>query len=369
MAARPQGGGFHRTASSLARLHVPASAYINGSGIGFPRPPLALADWTSCFENEAGFLWATPVEHRADTRSTRSSGHRGNSGIGYVTALELSRHGAKTYLACRDQSRARAAIEKIKESVPGSDPQFLQFDLTSLKNAYSAAQKFLRLESRLDILINNAGVACTPYNLSDDGIEVQACNGTGHFAFTVPLLPLLEKTSQESGTQVRIINVTSDAHTLVWKPDFSSLAGLNQKSFGPIGRYGNSKLSIILFTKELQEQLKDTRIICISVHPGGVHTQLGQNGLYKAWPFLRLFSWLESWVLFTPEEGAITQLYAATEPEVQNLNLRAAYLRPFCKRGTVSKLASDKTGKLGKQFWNLCEGLLKEKLNKVQVNY
>jgi NAD(P)-dependent dehydrogenase (short-subunit alcohol dehydrogenase family) len=61
-------------------------------------------------------------------------------------------------LACRNPTRAKEAIEKIKALVPGSDPQFLKLDITSLNSAHSAAHEFLKLENRLDILVNNAGI-------------------------------------------------------------------------------------------------------------------------------------------------------------------------------------------------------------------
>ncbi|KAA1115009.1 hypothetical protein PGT21_029386 [Puccinia graminis f. sp. tritici] len=286
-----------------------------------------------------------------------------NSGIGYVTALELVRHGAKTYLACRNASRAKTAIEKIKAIVPGSDPQFLQLDITSLNSAHSAAKEFLKLEKRLDILVNNAGIAFTPYQLSEDGIELHICNATGHFAFTIPLLNILEKTSQEPGSHVRIVNVSSDAHFWVWgTPDFSLLKSVNEHSYGVIDRYGLSKLMNIFFTKELQKRLSHTKIICTSTHPGGVDTNIVTAYWSERYPILKIVDWFKSWFLLTPEQGAITLLYAATDPEVEAKDLRSAYLCPYAKMSKTSKLAQDPEGILGNQFWNFCEALVKEKV-------
>lgn len=285
-----------------------------------------------------------------------------NNGIGYCTALELTRHGAKTYLACRNSTKAKNAIDKIKAAVPGSDPQFLAFDLTSLNSAHSAAQRFLELESRLDILVNNAGMGFAPYTLSEDGIELQACNGTGHFAFTIPLINLLEKTSQEPNSHVRIVNVSSQAHLWAWSPDFSSLEGLNQKSYGSIARYGLSKLTNILFTNELQKRLKHTKIICTSVHPGGVDTNLGLGDWIEKYPILKILVYVKKWFLLTPEQGAMTSLYAATDFEVETKELRSAYLCPYTEVVKPSWNAQDVDGILGSLFWNLCEALVREKV-------
>lgn len=86
----------------------------------------------------------------------------------------------------------------------------------------------------------------TPYNLTPDGIEAQACNGTGHFALTIPLLPLLKKTAAMPDSHVRIVNITSAAYRFVYfgKVDFATLEGLNQESWGTLARYGLSKLSV-----------------------------------------------------------------------------------------------------------------------------
>ncbi|KAH9449693.1 hypothetical protein Pst134EB_020510 [Puccinia striiformis f. sp. tritici] len=286
-----------------------------------------------------------------------------NGGIGYVTALELVRHGARTYLACRSETRAKEAIKKIKAIVPGSDPQFLKLDITSLNCAHSAAQEFLKLENRLDILVNNAGIAFTPYQLSEDGIELQICNTTGHFAFTVPLLDLLEKTSKEPDAHVRVVVTSSEAHFWVWgTPTFSSLESTHQHSFCPIDRYGLSKLMNILFTNELQKKLSHTKIVCTSIHPGGVDTNIARGDWPERYPILKIFDWFKSYVLLTPEQGAITLLYAATDPEVDAKDMRSAYLTPFGKVSKPAKNAQDPDGILGTQVWNLCEALVKDKV-------
>ncbi|CAH7677341.1 hypothetical protein PPACK8108_LOCUS12482, partial [Phakopsora pachyrhizi] len=85
---------------------------------------------------------------------------------------------------------AEAAIEKIKQEVSNAKTKFLFFDLTMLSSDRKATQEFSSKESRLNILVNNAGIMATLYALSPDGIELQACNGTGHFKLTAYLLPI-----------------------------------------------------------------------------------------------------------------------------------------------------------------------------------
>ncbi|MBW0514928.1 hypothetical protein O181_054643 [Austropuccinia psidii MF-1] len=287
----------------------------------------------------------------------------GNSGLGFITCLELARHHAKVYMASRNKLKAQDAIQKIKNQIHYAQVDYLELDLTNLASCKKAAHEFLKLENRLDILINNAGVMSTPYKLSQDGIEIQACNGLGHFAFTIPLLPILEKTDSISGSQVRIVNLSSIAHRLAFKPDFSSLNGLNQTCLTTWGRYANSKLTNILFNNQLQKKLNHTNIHCLAVHPGIVDTGLFK-GTCQSYPFLKpIFNCqsLIGTIFSSPQDGAINQLYAATAPEVTQNNLKGAYIVPYAKVETPSTLAQDPHGKLAAQFWTLCEQLVAEK--------
>lgn len=307
----------------------------------------------------------------------------GNSGLGYITCLELARKNAKVYMASRNRTKAEEAIQKLKAELKknktsaGADSnddstahepfvEFLEFDLAKVASGKAAAEAFLGKEERLDMLINNAGIMATPYELSADGIELQACNGTGHFGLTIPLLPVLKKTDAEPGSQVRIVNLSSIAHrTSASNPDFSSLDALNRKYGSTWIRYGNSKLSNILFNNELQRRLEGTNIHCLAVHPGVVDTDLFR-GLGESFPLLKPFLGIKSifrgTVLISPEQGALTQLYAATSPDVSEKQLKGKYLVPYAKLETPSRLAQDPDRTLALQFWTLCESLYQAKI-------
>jgi NAD(P)-dependent dehydrogenase (short-subunit alcohol dehydrogenase family) len=91
---------------------------------------------------------------------TTDSHLAGNSGIGYQTALQLALRHARVYISSRSEERVNKAIDEMKE-VAGSvelDLRFLQMDLQNLKSVKSAANSFRQRETRLDLLINNAGV-------------------------------------------------------------------------------------------------------------------------------------------------------------------------------------------------------------------
>ncbi|KAI8447918.1 short chain dehydrogenase, partial [Phakopsora pachyrhizi] len=324
----------------------------------------------------------------------------GNSGIGYFICLELARKGAKVYLLCRNEGRTREAIESIKSSLISTsnlssseiDLNFIQFDLTKLKSCKLAAETFSQKEERLDILINNATVkSTTPYTITEDGIEIQACTSVGHFCLTTNLLPILKRTAQDQEQKqlgekkitekcikddhtadqvfkedilykrknhVRIVNITSVAHKFNSEPDFENLNGLNQKRCSGLGRYGNSMLSVLLFTKELQKRLFDSGILCFAVHPGIIADRLFQDNKKLKAIIMALFLRTKESILTETREAAVTPLFAATSLEIELENLGGSYLIPPGKPSKPHPNARDQTGEMGKQLWNLCEDLL-----------
>ncbi|OAV91183.1 hypothetical protein, variant 2 [Puccinia triticina 1-1 BBBD Race 1] len=204
----------------------------------------------------------------------------GSTGTGYFISLELARKGAKVYLVCRNEERAQRAIISLRKELPDGSFDYIHFDLTRLRTCKDAASTFLKRENRLDILINNAAVSrCSSYSLSEDGIEIQACNTVGHFCLTERLVPLMKRTAQVAdGRHARIVNITSASHKLNSEPDFASSQGLNQRRCSALERHGNSMLSIIVFNRELQRRLQGTGIICLAVHPGFISDQVLQSG-------------------------------------------------------------------------------------------
>jgi short-subunit dehydrogenase len=88
-----------------------------------------------------------------------------NTGIGFETSRVLARRGARVLLACRDQSKAEAAMARIKQESPKADLEFLPLDLADLDSVQRAADLAAE-EARIDVLVNNAGVLMPPLRLS-----------------------------------------------------------------------------------------------------------------------------------------------------------------------------------------------------------
>ncbi|KAG0032865.1 hypothetical protein BGZ81_009918 [Podila clonocystis] len=259
----------------------------------------------------------------------------GNSGLGYVTALALARHGAHVFLACRNAAKANEAIEKIERELAETAPhlypkvEFLQLDLADLKQVARAARAFLEKGTKLDILVNNAGVGLLPPTLSKEGIEmVFAVNHMGPFLFTQLLLPRLIE-AQPS----RIVNVSSMAHELQLSEggiQFGTLSQADGES--PIVHYNRSKLANILYTKALARRLEEAghdKVFVNAVHPGYVLTDIDsriENTVGKAMGlFMTTFRHV---VGRDVEDGALTQLYCATSPQIEEKGLSGRYFVP-----------------------------------------
>lgn len=138
----------------------------------------------------------------------------GNSGIGYETSKQLALHNARVYISSRSQDRVDQAIRKMRDETGRNlDLRFLRIHLNDLASLVSGAETFKRQESRLDLLINNAGVMNVPMSYTGDGFETTwQVNYLAPFVFTSQLLPLMLHTASTSlsMSRVRVINIASD---------------------------------------------------------------------------------------------------------------------------------------------------------------
>lgn len=127
----------------------------------------------------------------------------GSSGIGFEISSILYRAGGTVYCMSHHERRGHAAIEKIKSTVQTSTPgslQFIPLDLADLATIYPAVSKFLAVETRLDILFNNAGRASMPLDYKTvQGLEPHfGINCTAGWLFTQLLTPILATTARIS---------------------------------------------------------------------------------------------------------------------------------------------------------------------------
>ncbi|MBS4013151.1 MAG: SDR family NAD(P)-dependent oxidoreductase [Bacteroidetes bacterium] len=236
----------------------------------------------------------------------------GNSGLGFETAKAFAMKGAEVVIACRAIDKGNAAKESILKETPDAKIVVMALDLMSLSSVRSFAENFKQKYSRLDILINNAGIMTSPYALTEDGFESQmGTNHLGHFALTGLLLDLILSTPKS-----RIVNVSSLAHKQ-WKMSFENSLSEYAHNYNKMRAYSRSKLANLLFTYELQRRLEAANHDCIAVaaHPGASYTNLGRHLEHKL--IARILKPLIIKVLPTPKSGAMPQIRAASDTAVK----------------------------------------------------
>lgn len=229
-----------------------------------------------------------------------------NTGIGYATAEDLAKRGAKVILACRDPQKGLEARDKLIQSTNNKNIIFKQLDLTSFKSVQQFVDDILQTEPKLDVLINNAGTGKLDNSSTQDSLPIEAqVNHFSPFLLTMSLLPLL-KTSAPS----RIINVSSIMHK------FGTIECLDKQATSGLGRrrvYSDTKLANILFTKKLSELLQGTHVTVNSLHPGAVSTDIFRNQY-------SIVRYMLNFLFLTPLQGAQTSIYLAVAPCVTNVS-------------------------------------------------
>lgn len=235
----------------------------------------------------------------------------GNSGIGKETATELASRGARVILACRSQLRGQEAVDEIKRRT-GGDVVLRQLDLCSFASVRSFAKEILATESRLDVLVNNAGLGSPKKIVTTvDGHEQTfQANYLGHFLLTNLLLGLLKKSAPS-----RVIVVSSIMHFVGSNRRLlTAYADDSSPRVSGVFFYGDSKLAALHFVKELAHRLQGTGVTANGLHPGYVQTNIlysGNGHLFNRLLMYASYIWAKS-----PEQGAQTTLHLALSDEV-----------------------------------------------------
>jgi len=226
-----------------------------------------------------------------------------NTGIGKITAKELARAGAHVILACRSKAKTAAVIDEIKRELGHASLEYVALDLCDLASVRACAAALVARNVPFHGLINNAGLA-GKRGLTKDGFELTwGTNHLGHYLFT---RLLLDRLTQAGGA--RIINVASKAHYDAKPLDWEAMRKPTQSVTG-LHEYAQSKLSNVLFTKELARRLAGTGVTTYAVHPGVVATDVWRQVPAPV-------RWVIKKFMITPERGAEASLRCAMAPEL-----------------------------------------------------
>jgi NAD(P)-dependent dehydrogenase (short-subunit alcohol dehydrogenase family) len=235
----------------------------------------------------------------------------GNGGIGKETAVELASKGAHVTFTARDPARGEAARDEIRAR-SGRDVEVMALDLARLASVREFAGEFAARHDRLDVLVNNAGLMLSSRRETTDGYEMTfQVNHLGHFLLTGMLREQLV-----AGAPARVVNVASDAHKSARHGlDFDDLQ--STRRYRGFSVYGRTKLANILFTRELARRWEGTGVTANAVHPGFVASSFGRDGDTGRFGTL-VFPLLKPFAL-TPAQGARTQVYVASAPELEGV--------------------------------------------------
>ncbi len=193
-----------------------------------------------------------------------------NKGIGKEIARQLGAQGMTALIGARDEGRGQEAATELKQQ--GIQAQAVRLDVTSEDSIREAASTIERDFGRLDVLVNNAGIALDGGPAS--GLDLDTLRRTyetnvfGVVSVTQGLLPLLRQS--DAG---RIVNMSSTLGSLALNSD-PNWASANVKMLA----YNSSKAALNMITVIFAAELKGTPIKVNAVCPGAVETDLNPYG-------------------------------------------------------------------------------------------
>lgn len=199
-----------------------------------------------------------------------------NAGCGYATAGQLAKQHGTVIMACRNLKAANTAIDKmVAEGSPADKLIAMQLDLNEFASITQFAKQFKERYSRLDALINNAGIPGNQFKRQEtaEGFEqVIGVNYYGHFFLTHLLMDVLKASAPS-----RIVNVASSAHdTHAGAKGYIDFDDIHfaKRDYSRAAAYSQSKLANILHAKALAKHLQGSGVTAVSLHPGFVASEI-----------------------------------------------------------------------------------------------
>ncbi len=237
-----------------------------------------------------------------------------NSGIGYWTTYHLAKNHAEVIMACRNMTKANEAADRIRRDLPHARLALVQLNLADIESIRNFSTEVHKFFTKIDVLINNAGVMHLPEQRTAQGFELHfGVNHLGHFVLTALLFDLIAK---KPGS--RIVTVSSLLH----KKGEINFDDLNrEKIYSKREAYAQSKLANLLFMLELDKRIRlaSKRILSVAAHPGWAATHLQEAG--PEMEGKKVQGWIQKhvseWFAQSAEDGSLPLLYAATANEVR----------------------------------------------------
>lgn len=232
----------------------------------------------------------------------------GSSGLGAESARALSTQGAQVVITVRNEEKGWQIAKQIEE-VSGKTIRYLLLDLGAIDSIRRCADQITRQIEQLDVVLLNAGIMACDQGVTADQFERQfGVNHLGHFLLANLILPKV----LDGG---RIVCLSSSAHQI--SPVIFDDIMFKQREYDRWVAYGQSKSANALFVAELQKRIADRAIDVFAVHPGAIMTELGRHLPDEEMADFQQRIDSGQLVLKSIPEGAATQVFAATAPELQ----------------------------------------------------
>jgi NAD(P)-dependent dehydrogenase (short-subunit alcohol dehydrogenase family) len=264
-----------------------------------------------------------------------------NSGLGLESARVMALRGAHIIAAARTQTKAENMLHTL--DISGTA---VACELSNLDSVRTAVKTIRELGKPLNGILANAGIMALPTLKQKEGIELQFyTNHVGHFALVNGLVDILSQNG-------RVVMLSSGAHYFAMDSglELDNLSG--EKDYDAWRMYGRSKLANILYANALNKRFEGTKRTANSVHPGVIKTNLARH---IENPKAMYDSLKDRLTLKTVEQGAATQCYVATNPELEGIGGKY-----FSDSQITSPAAVAQSDEMAEALWEVTERLIHE---------
>jgi NAD(P)-dependent dehydrogenase (short-subunit alcohol dehydrogenase family) len=284
----------------------------------------------------------------------------GYAGVGLELSKMIYGKNGTVYIAGRSAEKAEKAIAAIKEANPSSagKVEFLKVDLSDLTSIKPAVESFTSKESKLDVLINNAGVMFPPAGEKDKhGHDLQiGTNCLGPYLLTKLLTPTLESTAKDAPpSSVRVAWAGSIAVDVIAPKNGLTIdaSGEFVAEKSNVTNYGGSKAGNYFLASQYAKHhpiaADGKGVVSTAFNPGNLKTELTRHTPVWQTVFLNPF-------LYTANYGAYTELFCGWSPEV-TADKKGSYVWPWGRFGPVRKDVEqqNQAGGNAEKFWEWCD--------------
>ena len=264
-------------------------------------------------------------------------------GIGLAAAKSIAKKGYHVSLVGRNPNKGKKALETIIAHSGNENLDFFECDLSLVANVKDLADIIKQKQSKIDVLLNNAGGANKTKQITSEGLEKTfATNQMNYFVLSTELLDILSESND-----ARIVNVASNAH-IGAEVDYENIN--SEKNFSAWTSYCVSKLMNIMFTYQLASM--QDKVSVNVLHPGFVDTNIAGNegNLIK---YIVKFG--AKMFARTVDNGADSSIYLSTSDEIKGVSGKYFFKCREIKSSRASYNQED-----WKKVWDLCEDYKKK---------